>query len=53
MERRDRTSHGGGLMTFVRTDLQFKRRTYLECQGVETICMNSQCQNASGVFLVY
>ena len=25
-ERRDRTAHGGGLMTFVRSDMRFKRR---------------------------
>ena len=38
MERRDRTTHGGGLMTFVRSDLPFKRRKDLECQEIETIC---------------
>ena len=38
MERRDRTIHGGGIMTFERSDLPFKRRTDLECQEVETIC---------------
>ena len=38
MKRRDRTSHWGGLMTFVRSDLPFKRRTDLKCQRVETIC---------------
>ena len=37
-ERRDRTAHGGGLMTFVRSDLPFKRRKDLECEEVETIC---------------
>ena len=38
MERRDRTTHGGGLTTFVRSDLPFKRRKDLECQEIETIC---------------
>ena len=37
-ERRDRTAHGGGLMTFVRSNLPFKRRKDLECEEVETIC---------------
>ena len=37
-ERRDRTAHGGGLMTFVCSDLPFKRRKDLECEEVETIC---------------
>ena len=37
-ERRDRTAHGGGLMTFVRSDLPFKRRKDLECEELETIC---------------
>ena len=36
-ERRDRTAHGGGLMTFVCSDLPFKRRKDLECEEVETI----------------
>ena len=37
-ERRDRTAPGGGLMTFVRSDLPFKRRKDLECEEVENIC---------------
>ena len=31
-------THGGGLMTFVRTDLPFKRRTDIECEQMESIC---------------
>ena len=38
MERRDRNSHGGGLLTFESSDLPFKRRTDIECWDVETIC---------------
>lgn len=37
-ERRDRTAYGGGLMTFVHSDLPFKRRKDLECEQVENIC---------------
>ena len=53
MERRDRTIHGGGIMTFVRSDLQFKRRTDLECQEVETISLNFRWQSANGVLLMH
>ncbi|XP_060578354.1 uncharacterized protein LOC132735428 [Ruditapes philippinarum] len=35
MERRDRNSHGGGIMTFVRADLPFKRRKDLESDSLE------------------
>ena len=45
MQRRDRTTHGGSIMTFVRSDLPFKRRTNLECQEVETICYELSMAN--------
>ena len=38
MERRDRNAHGGGIMTFVRADLPFKRRKDLMCKTLECIC---------------
>ena len=50
MERRDRTTHGGGIMTFAHSDLPFKRRTDLECQKVETICYELSMANAQMVY---
>ena len=38
LERRDRNTNGGGIMTFVRADLPIKRRLDLECPSIETLC---------------
>ena len=38
LDRRDRNAHGGGIMTFIRSDLPVRRRPDLECNSVETLC---------------
>jgi hypothetical protein len=37
LERIDRNIHGGGLATFIRTDIPARRRHDLECQNLENI----------------
>ena len=37
MQRRDRTKSGGGIMTFLRSDIPSRRRTDLESPDIEGI----------------
>ena len=52
-ERLDTTALGGGLMTFVRSDLPFKRRKDLECEELETICYELAMSNTKWGIIDY
>ena len=43
--RKDNTSHSGGLLAFVRSEIPCQRKTYLECKHLESLCIEVTLAN--------